>query len=213
MEQQEKQTSGIVQRIALTMLLVVVPGISWYYLSEGMKYRKHSLAELKDYGKVETFQAKTINNSQVTADSLKGKIAIVSFILNGNDSSDIKLMANFSKMRKQFQERKEVCYLAFINADSSNTLGIVQRNNLIAKNTFIAAVSKEKIKELMQQFKVENPNLESYPYLVFLDLESKVRNMYNATEVGPMKRMVEHIAIKLPLVKTDDPEVLHAPEK
>jgi hypothetical protein len=213
MEQQEKQTSGLFQRIALTLLLVVVPGISWYYLSEGMKYRKHSLSELKDYGKVEAFQAQTINGNYVTADSIKGKIAVIEFVMNGKDTADVKLMNNFIRMRKQFQERKEVCYLTFVNADSSNTISIALRNDLAGKNSFVMPSTKDKISELMKAFKIENNPTTSYPYLVFVDIESKVRFMYDATKPESMRRMVEHIAIKLPLIKTDDPEVLHAREK
>jgi AhpC/TSA family len=213
MEEQEKKTGGLFQRIVLTAMLVVVPGISWYYLSEGMKYRKNSLSELKDYGKVENFQTKDINGKYVTTDSLKGKLAIVEFVLNGSDSADLKMMGNYIKMRKQFQERKEVCYLTFVNADSTNTSGIALRNNLSGKGSFVVPITKDKMMEFMKAFKIENNQTTSYPYLVFVDLESKVRFMYDATKLEPMKRMVEHIAIKLPLIKTDDPEVLHAREK
>lgn len=207
----EKQTqNNLIQRLALTALLVVVPAMSWYYLREGMKYRKTSLSELKDYGKVEAFEAKTLNGLVMNQDSLKGKIAIVTFVMNGTDANDILLMENYTKMIKQFQERKEVCFLTFINADSSNTLGIAQRNKIIAPTSYIAATTKAKILEIMKAFKVETTaEINSYPYLVFLDTNSSVRFMYDATKPEPMKRMVEHIAMKLPLAKTGDPEVLH----
>ena len=53
-DEQQKSTPKrkIITAVALTLVLVVLPAISWLYLRDGLQWRKDAKAELGSYGKI-----------------------------------------------------------------------------------------------------------------------------------------------------------------
>ncbi len=205
---ENNKTGGLFQRLVLMAMIVVVPGVSWYFLYNGMQYRKKSLSELSDYGVVAPFSAKSLNTKLITQDSLVDKITVVAFVTNQNDADEQLMLKNQEKLYTQFQERKDVYFLTFVEADSSATYEIAKKGNLLKSRSYVMSCNAEEIKKYMNDFKVSE---FSKPYLkfVFLDSSTKIRKMYEANDPEVLKRMVEHIAMKLPLEKTPYPVVKH----
>ena len=205
---ENKHTGGLFQRLVLMAMIVIVPGASWYFLYNGMQYRKRSLSELGDFGVVAPFVAKPINAKAISNDSLFNRVTVATFILNKNNADEQLMLQNQGKLYSQFQERKDVYFLTFIEADSSATYDIAKKGSLLKSRSYVIACGSEEVKIYLNDFKVSEL---SKPYLkfVFLDPSTKIRKMYEANDPEVMKRMVEHLAMKLPLEKILKPEVKH----
>ena len=77
------------------LVLFVLPLGSIYFLNSGLQYRKTSVSELSDLGKVGDFNLNNQNNLPVSPAMLRGRVAVVNFF-SENDS--IAELPRFTKI-------------------------------------------------------------------------------------------------------------------
>ena len=61
--------------VVLSAVLVVMPALSWVYLSKGFEWRKAAMAELQDYGKIRS--AAVIYPDGTKENRLKDKVCVL----------------------------------------------------------------------------------------------------------------------------------------
>jgi hypothetical protein len=201
----------------LTLLIIVLPAMSWYYLRLGANQRISDLKDLKnDLGKANFPTSKPINWYALTPDSLKGRIVIVSFTdLKGQLAENQKVTGQ--KLQDQFGERSDIFFLNYLlNADSTSAMAFYQSMKLKRnKSYFVIPVSKAEQTEMMRNFHFEQKgdfsNAEC-PYYSYIDADGTVRSFYDVNKREEVVNLVKHIAMKI-FDKKENPRTLREIEK
>ena len=67
----------LVQYLALALLLVGLPAISWYYLDKGFKYRMETLGELGELGRFPSGPYERLNGTLLEEAALEDRKSVV----------------------------------------------------------------------------------------------------------------------------------------
>lgn len=218
MEQNTARKSGnIIRFFILLFVLIIFPGLSWYYLKSGVSYRKNTLSELKDYGKIAYFDWKTIPTKSNIADSLNGRIVIANFV-NPNTAIGKKQTEVMDKLFTQFKDRKDVRLITFLTQTDSTQLSeyALRSNPKHYPNYWILSTTLAEYNTLLNAFKLpQKGNFDTVdcPYLTYINMEGTVANFYDINDNQQLGRLVEHIAMKLTIDKFETPEIKRDKEK
>ena len=199
------------QYLALFLLLVVLPAGSWYYLQKGLDYRLETKRELKDFGAFLFRDTPDIDGTLITQDSLKGKLAVVNIFRPGADV-DV-LFREVKKVHKQFDTQPVVQFLFYATpADSLALRELADRRQLYdpGQIRYLVVPTEEQFPDLHLPA-VENAS--GNPVLALADMNGKIRQFYDFRDGARVKRLVEHLAILLPIPETDKPELVREKEK
>jgi hypothetical protein len=202
----------------LALMIIVFPGLSWYYLRKGADYRIAALKELKqDLGKIGSFSGQPANWKMITPDSLKGRITIVNIIKKDGQLAE-KQTLTAKKLHEQFGERRDIIFLSLLEgADSLTAYNYYRAQKIKRFNTtyFVFAGDQQVKNNWLQTFsfgqKGDFTNTEN-PYYVYIDIDGTVRNFYDVNEEAQVKKLVEHTAMKV-FDKKENPRLSRELEK
>ncbi|MEY4926726.1 MAG: hypothetical protein RI894_1162 [Bacteroidota bacterium] len=193
--------------IFLTIILGVIPAGSWYYLRDGLRYRKERIGALNAFGNWgKDLQIKLINGKPFNADSIRGRFVVVS-VFDPADSSDKNQIAA-SQQLQRFQnafgpERPDIFCLSLPTpkSDSGLIAAYAKRYKANPKVWHIAQAN-DQISVLydslhLQQNAKAKDGIHD-PYFTLVDNKFKIRNYYDATKVAEVNKMVEVISIIMP---------------
>jgi hypothetical protein len=206
-------TKRIIQFIALSILLAGLPLLSWYYLKQGFEYRKEVLDDLGEYARLTAAELPTGKDTLLNASSLRTHI-VVWVLVPEEDSTRERMLYYLNEFHDQFQERPEVQYLLLPTAQDSAGL-LKQLESLpLGQAAFLTApganaeplAGREGLK-----LPLEKVDLDENPYMALTD-SLVVKRYYDVRKQEDMKRLVEHIAVLLP-VETSETELKREPEK
>lgn len=199
----------IIQGLGLLLFLVVLPGGSWYYLKSGLDYRRAVLKDLSDYGPVPgaTFASQ---NSELVA-ALPGKVLVSAFVPDANSSAADQQGALLKKLHDQFDEREEVLFLAHL-ADS--TSGFAQKYQLTdtAQCFFVLHSREDLLAAAEKEYKLPT-GADPASWIVLSDIQGNMRRQYDVSQPEEVKRLVEHIAMLMPVAKREKVMVRRDAEK
>ncbi len=181
------------------LVLFVLPLGSIYFLNSGVSYRKASLSELEDKGKVGAFQLYNQVNIPVSPETLHGKVAVVNF-LSEDDSTAHYQMERLSKVHQSYNETEDVVFLSFIKADS--TTNMIDRAKGLGINDhqqwFLLGTDEENFRSLSASgFQITEPDKG----IALVDTSMTIRRHYDISSNPEMGRLVEQIAIVIPKQK------------
>jgi len=113
-----------IQTFAILTILIGFPLLSWYYLKMGYNYQMDARAELKDYGKLPTFDFTSHDGGTYSFDSLENTMSVISFF--GKDGVKNQEMFNvMKKLNTQFGDNPNL-ELVIVSIESlESTLGIL----------------------------------------------------------------------------------------
>jgi hypothetical protein len=175
----------IIQFVALGLLLIILPVGSLLYLRSGYFERYNALQELKDYGKLPSFQLQTFEYG-MTNQTLKGRYVVLGVI----DSFDEKhpIINQAQKLFVQFGDSKEIAICTYVkNMDS------------LAVAAFVAQTVKDTASHwyFLSGTPVFEKMFADYQphYLALIDTSSTIRNYYNADQDEAIGNMAKHIAM------------------
>ena len=219
MTEQKKKPYAWPTITMLTMMLIVAPGLSWYYLQKGADYRIASLAELKqNKGKADTtFSCAPINWGKLDADSLSGKIVIANIIKYKGQLADKQTLAA-KKLHEQFGERADIYFISLLEgADSLQAVEYYKAQNIKRKNKtyFVVPGNATTKQNWIKAFKIDqNGDFSSAecPFYAYVDLNGTIRSYYDINDENRVKKMVEHIAMKV-FDKKENPRLTRELEK
>ena len=230
------QKKNPIQVLFLSLMLIVLPLGSWYFLNKGQTYYENAISELQDYGPMPDFQLQTQSEQELTKADVENKMAIVAFI-NPESTGTDQVMKNLALTHKQFDKRNDVVFLIHLLSEEVQTpeamQAIAQQYQLTDEaQCYFLTASNSTIQNLVKQgyqipdlnsksaeqtkYSLQQGNktkVENYPYLVLIDIGQHIRNYYDATSKESVGRMVEHIALKLPVEAEEDPELKREKEK
>ena len=95
----------IFQLIGLSLLVVVLPAASWYFLKSGLDYRIESMDKLGTYGTLPEADLSLTNGRTVNTSSVDGKMAIIHQMSDGADT------ARIMQLYRQFAKRTDLQFI------------------------------------------------------------------------------------------------------
>ena len=200
----EKKKSKLLFAAAALLFLVVLPAISWYYLTLGRDWRRAVVAELSEYGSIPPL-TKT-DNRGLNYNFVENSVCVVyvapDSVLADNDGI---LVDVYSRLYSQFQA-KENFKLIVIRPDRHPIGALLQKANTTnnpnwieltpADTAWMSSVSNGLIQ--YNQKNATTPSLPAKGIVALSDTKGVIRKYYNIAEINQQKRLVEHIAILLP---------------
>lgn len=200
---------NIINVIGLFFLLVVLPAMSWVYLSKGLSYQKAKRAELREYGKMPPFPYILLNGDSIGALELKGRLLMVFDAVDGVDASTEVVFQELEKIHRQFDERKDVIFL----------LQAAQKDSML-------------LEQLLKRYKLADPGqvytVAGRPGAGFVkgtkdgrnaglvaiaDSSGVIRQYYDFLDGNRVRRSVEHIAMLMPFRDREEAVLKREKEK
>lgn len=192
---------GIFNILALLFLLVILPGGSIYYLSEGFQHQKETYATLKDYGRVPSFKLRSHQDQVIQHIDLKGKVVAVEFTTLAALKSTPELQENISKLNSQFADRSElvlVTHLTDIDSLSAEDhLFLKEKIELENPNQWLVLTNENSRIEALAKDGYQLPKVGE-PTFALIDTSSVIRHYYNAMNREEVGNLAKHIAMILP---------------
>lgn len=201
-----KSSRTIFQFGALIMLLIVFPAVSWYYLNSGLQYRKAAMEELEDYGTFPNAPWTMADGSTISPAFLHGKMILANVL----PSSDEELYDEFGqilqRLHHQFDERNELVFLNLVPGDGEQVAVRAERFREAYElndgaQLFFLQVGRDKLEELRGRILQPQEEMSQEAMFLLTDTSSTIRRYYDVREDGEIKRLVEHIALLLPIKK------------
>lgn len=195
--------------MALVLLLVVFPAASWYYLNSGLQYRRSAMAELKAYGTFPISHWVMNDGTPLSAEFLEKKMLVAHLLPMPKDEA---LLTQYGQTLKQlydqFKERDELLFLTILQGDSTQFSRQVeqfthaydltdQQQQLFVHLDDPAFATLEK--DIFRSEGQTAPDPDAF--FLLTDTTATIRRYYDVRETPDIKRLVEHIALLLPLKK------------
>jgi hypothetical protein len=183
-----KYKKAIAQTMALSLMLVLLPLISWYYLSKGLDYQIEARSELGDHGKWSLIEYRDLYGNELNPDFFEGKM-VIGGVYHANLSSTLE------KLYHQFDERDDLLFVFLSNS------------KLVLPSDHWSGTDGDQIIWVNQEVSNgHNGPLNSDDLFFLTDVTGTVRKFYDLNDVQQVKRLVEQTAILLP--KKQDRELV-----
>jgi len=195
-----------IQIVALTIILVVFPGVSWYWLSRGLDYRKTAKAELKELGPFPEFSWRNYTGRTLSKDDLKGSFVIAAvYDLEQPQLSDY-FGRELSRLHDQFDDRKDVLFLSVIGRDTTLLPAFMKQYGLSDTTQCFFFATETSVMNYLVADGFTMPELDgaTSPNIVLADTSSVIRSYYDVRDNEQLKRMVQHLSLLLPMSKSRD---------
>lgn len=199
-------TSGWKVGVILFLMLVVLPGVSWYYLQSGANYRKELIGKLGNYGQMPVIQATNYDGKVINTQKQHKGIFVVNFSdFEPGESTEDKILF-LQKLHKQFDNRKDVFFLNYV-ADTSffapSVLeGFLTQNNFLDPAQLLFLPKGDVSAERDYHFSFDsNENVDNNRLVALIDMDSEIRGYCDVSDKASRELLVKHIAILLPVVK------------
>ena len=207
-QQTPTRNRKILTATALTLILVVLPAISWFYLSGGLQWRKDAVAELGFFGQIRA--AHIIYPDGTKENQLAESICVIhSFGANPELTEDNKRIIDTNKrLYDQFGRMSDGTPRPFFKivmiyeGGSAEFRSEVQKIPSIDYATWVVTAGLGSwgtiLNNAFEKFTVERkvkPYQENY---ALADVTGQIKCFYNALDDQQVNRMVQQIARLLP---------------
>ena len=147
------------QTIALLMMLIVMPALSWYYLKKGENYQVKMRAELKDYGKLPSFTLPKLldTNSINLATDLINKVVIAKVVDANELEPGDDLRFALGSLHTQFDERNDIIFLLHTTIKDTARVGAFLRQNKMSDPSQVVVTGSDP--KLVQSYHFPKPGM------------------------------------------------------
>lgn len=203
------------QLAALVLLLGIFPAASWYYLNSGLQYRKAAMSDLQEHGHFPLEGWTQVDGHPLATAFLEKKMILANWISASSPVSNATALGErLIALHKQFDERDDLVFMTLVVGDSSELA--MQSANLVEsypirddyQQVFVAlddaGFARLQSGPLSRVPALGMQAMGEHDYFLLTDTSAMVRRVYDLTENGEVKRLVEHIALLLPLKKDRD---------
>lgn len=187
----------------LFLILVALPAVSWIYLRKGLNWRKEAVAELADYGKIG--KVPIIWPDGTSEDQLKSKVVVVYIFGENPDLTDKnrQILDTAEKLFNQFGKTNEFRLAMIASGGTAEFRSYFQKMESAEHATWVWAGGIGSWRAIMQngyEYYCLAEDIKPDPeYFALADTSGTIRRFYNALDQKQVDRMVQHIAILLPL--------------
>jgi hypothetical protein len=198
----------ILTAVVLTIVLVVMPGISWIYLRDGLKWRKDAVAELGFFGAIRG--AYIIYPDGTKENQLKESVCVIhNFGENPQLTEENKHIIETNKrLYDQFGKlsdgtpRPYFKIVMIYEGGSSEFRSEIQKIPSIDYATWVVTGGLGSWRTILQnsyeKFTVERKVTPYTEYYALADATEQIKCFYNALDEAQVNRMVQQIARILP---------------
>jgi hypothetical protein len=198
MSKEKRNSKKIIQVIGLFLFLVVLPGGSWLFLQRGENYQLDLRGELKELGRIESYAAVDQSQQERTEADLHGQVTVASFLKN-EDAASEAVVKRLLQLHEQFDDRKDVFFLSHMAIDTSGSL-YESGNEYGIKDTAQWRIVRSDVSKSVFQLPEEGGSDFSH-HVALIDTSGMVRKVYDTRLNPDMGRLIEHIAILMPIRK------------
>lgn len=196
-----------VATVILMALLVIFPLMSWYYLQQGMDYRKEILNTEEDIGSIVSFEIDYGTAEPFHASVYTDKIVIASFFDPASDADKALMGPILQKLHEQFDERADLILMN--NLKTGNELFMqdfvreykLSEEGQVYFNLIPPSRWEGYLTAYYQLGEERYATFQSKPFFLLLDLGGRVKRIYDASDTEAIKRLVAHTAMILPIIK------------
>jgi len=200
----EKRPLGqrIIIAAGLILILVVMPAISWMYLSNGLNWHKKAVAELGDYGKIQP--AYILWPSGDKEDRLGGKVAVLHIFGENPDltNDNKKIIDTGEELFKQFGQSEHFRLGMIAEGGTAEFRSYVQTRPSADYAAWVWTGGLGSWRTILENgyesYCVKTGAKQVPQYYGLSDTSGTIRRYYNALNDEEVKRMVQQIAILLP---------------
>lgn len=188
--------------IILTLLLFVLPGLSWIYLSGGYNWRKEALSELGVYGKIRS--APVIYPDGTRIDQVAGKICVVHVFGEEPDLTpeNLRILDTNEKLFEQFKESPYFRLVMITEGGTAEFVSAMQTKNSAdhACSVYTGGVQSwsTTLNNGYETYIAQSGARPAKTWYALADTAGTIRRYYDAMSDEEMDRMVQQIAILLP---------------
>jgi hypothetical protein len=196
------------QTIALLMMLIVMPALSWYYLKKGENYQVKMRAELKDYGKLPSFILPKLldTNSINLATDLINKVVIAKVVDANELEPGDDLRFALGSLHTQFDERNDIIFLLHTTIKDTARVGAFLRQNKMSDPSQVVVTGSDP--KLVQSYHFPKPGV-----MAIVDTLGVIRRYYNYRDGNEVRRLTEHVTVLMHRDKNNDPYLNREKEK
>jgi hypothetical protein len=196
------------QTIALLMMLIVMPALSWYYLKKGENYQVKMRAELKDYGKLPSFTLPKLldTNSINLATDLINKVVIAKVVDANELEPGDDLRFALGSLHTQFDERNDIIFLLHTTIKDTARVGAFLRQNKMSDPSQVVVTGSDP--KLVQAYHFPKPGM-----MAIVDTLGVIRRYYNYRDGNEVRRLTEHVTVLMHRDKNNDPYLNREKEK
>lgn len=207
MESEQKQSAKWMQIGGLLLLLVVLPLGSFYYLKKGADYRREALAEFGDYGPMPDLTAYEPLLGELP-DSLRGNMFVLAWLSDSGVESSTRYGEALQRLGEQFKDSPHIYFVTLVQ-DKELGLRFADQYELGEYAAIEPFLRLDNTAFYRSAEAIDLP-LSEYdapggkPIVALVDSRLTVRGFYDLTREEEVKRLVNHIALFIPLPEEKD---------
>lgn len=199
-----KKKNGRFQLIALFLMLICLPAVSWYYLKTGLDYRISTMEELQDLGELSDFEIALDTQNVFRPTDLRGNVIVAAFVRPQGSDIGKQYGGTLQKLQDQFKDTDRVKFLLHdLDGNQTKLNSFAEQYQLSnQENVHLLSSTPAQMNALAKDNyrlpEVAQANLAENPYLVLVDTSSVIRNYYDVRELAQVQKMVGHITHIMP---------------
>ncbi len=209
-EQPASKSRKIVVASILFIILIAFPAASYLYMRNGLNWRKQAVSELGQYGKIRP--AFLILPGGERQNRLEGSVAVIHIFGKNPDLTPVnkKIMDDGERLFGQFGRVGEQIRADFrlgMIAEGGTAEFVSYKQTLPSADfaTWVWTGALDDWRAIVEygysQY-CKKEGIQPVPeYYALTDTSGQIRRFYDATDDKQVGRMVEHIAMLLPIVK------------
>ncbi len=207
-QQKPTRTRKILTAVALTVVLVVLPGISWFYLKGGLQWRKDAVAELGFFGQIRGAYIIYPDGSKMN--QLAESVCVIhNFGANPELTpenkqiiqTNLRLYDQFGKL-SDGTPRPYFKIVMIYEGGSAEFRSEVQKIPSIDYATWVVTGGLGSWGTILnngyEKFAVERNAKQHKEFYALADATGQIKCFYNALDEKQVTRMVQQIAMMLP---------------
>ena len=201
-EQATKKNKGkfAIQLAALALILIILPGGTWFASKYGLDYFLGVMGEMDDYGMRKAYNLNLVKGADLTYDDLVGNVNVVAFLDRPGSADADAIGQVMSELHRLSDDQKHAFFLFNFNEGSEKQLNdFAQQYDLDDNEQCLYSLfSPGEMNQLMQASYYRDNNAFSNLWLTLVDSKGMVRKHYNINEANDLKLLVEQMAILTP---------------
>lgn len=190
------------RKIMIIVILIIMPAMSWYYLSGGLHWRKQAVSELGAYGQIRG--AYTLWPDGTKEDMLKDKVVVLHIYGENPDLTpeNKKMLETSQELYKQFGKNKNFRIALIAEGGTVEFRSAVQTIPSIDYATWVRTGGlgswRTIIENGYESFCIKTGSKPVPQYFVLADTAGIIRRYYDALDHAQVNRMVQQVALLLP---------------
>lgn len=207
----------ILTPLALLLLLVGMPAVSWWYLSSGFEYRKAAIMTQGDFGKMPDLSTLTSVRGQLPA-NLRGSMVVVGWLDQAQPSVTAAYGNMLDSLHQQFENSPNLHFTTLVKADDAAAVAnqFAEQHHLPeAEMLSFVEADQQQFAKAAKDFELPIRDLEqpgSLPIVALVDSSMTIVKHYNLANRDETVGLVELISVIIPLPARQDIVVDRAKE-